>query len=113
MQLFFKILISIQILVISNSFQDNFVKYVLQYQDDKNILISPFSIYQIFALMSNGANGETQDEILQTLLPLHYSEENILKKINSNMKNIMNQLEININNQLNFTSNKLLLQCNV
>ena len=113
MQLFFKILISIQILVISNSFQDNFVKYVLQYQDDKNILISPFSIYQIFALMSNGANGETQDEILQTLLPLHYSEDNILKKINSNMKNIMNQLEININNQLNFTSNKITstMQC--
>ena len=113
MQLFFKILISIQILVISYSFQDNFIKYVLQNENNKNILISPFSIYQIFALMSNGANGETQDEILQTLLPLHYSEDNILKKINSNMKNIMNQLEININNQLNFTSNKITstMQC--
>ncbi len=37
--------------------------------ENKNICISPLSIYQIVSLVSNGASGKTQDEILKALLP--------------------------------------------
>jgi serine protease inhibitor len=36
---------------------------------NENICISPLSIYQIVSLVSNGASGKTQDEILKALLP--------------------------------------------
>ena len=37
--------------------------------ENKNICISPLSIYQIVSLVSNGASGKTQNEILKALLP--------------------------------------------
>ena len=54
----FIFLISIQITLIQTdtlSFQENLFKTILQKDKGKNILISPFSIYQILALTSNGA----------------------------------------------------------
>ena len=37
--------------------------------ENTNICISPLSIYQIVSLVSNGASGKTQNEILKALLP--------------------------------------------
>ena len=37
--------------------------------ENENICISPLSIYQIVSLVSNGASGKTQNEILKALLP--------------------------------------------
>ena len=59
MNLIFIFLISIQISLIQSdtlSFQENLFKTILQKDKGKNILISPFSIYQILALTSNGAS---------------------------------------------------------
>ena len=68
----FIFLISIQILLIQSdtlSFQENLFKTILQKDKGKNILISPFSIYQILALTSNGAAEETLEEMLKVLIP--------------------------------------------
>jgi serpin B len=60
----------------------------------KNICISPLSIYQIISLVSNGANGITQKEILQVLtkkddqktqINLNLNNENILKIYDNNL----------------------------
>ncbi len=63
----------------------------------KNICISPLSIYQILGLVSNGANKETQTEILQTLT----QDKNITSKtqinLNLNNENILNIYENNNN----------------
>ena len=68
----FIFLISIQITLIQTdtlSFQENLFKTILQKDKGKNILISPFSIYQILALTSNGAAEETLEEMLKVLVP--------------------------------------------
>ena len=60
---------------------------------NKNICISPLSIYQIISLTSNGANGKTQKEILEVLtkkndqktqINLNINNENILKNYDKN-----------------------------
>ena len=51
-------------------------------ESKKNILISPLSVYQIISLLSNGAKGKTQEEILQTLLIDENISDKTLDKLN-------------------------------
>ena len=59
-------------------------------ESKKNILISPLSIYQIISLLSNGANGTTQQEILQTLLIDENISDDTLDALNSNNEKFIN-----------------------
>ena len=106
------ILIIFNISTIKNnsiSFQSNLYKIIQEFTNNKlqsltlykykkgKICISPLSIYQILSLVSNGANKETQNEILQliqnkdlsskTQININLNNENILK-IYENNKNI-------------------------
>ena len=56
----------------------------------ENILISPLSVYQIISLLSNGANGTTQQEILQTLLIDANISDDTLDSLNSNNEKFIN-----------------------
>ena len=58
-------------------------------ESKQNILISPLSIYQIISLLSNGAKGKTQEEILQTLLIDENISDKTLDELNSNNENII------------------------
>ena len=56
-----------------------------QNKKGQNLIISPLSIYQVLSLLANGANGETQSEMLKTLGSNNIDELNeinykILKK---------------------------------
>ena len=62
-------------------------------ESKKNILISPLSIYQIISLLSNGAKGKTQEEILQTLLIDENISDKTLDKLNSNNENIIKDVK--------------------
>ena len=63
-------------------------------ESKKNILISPLSIYQIISLLSNGANGKTQEEILKTLLIDENISDKTLDELNSNNENIIKDVKI-------------------
>ncbi len=92
-----------------NSFQTNLYKIIHQFTNNQlesltlynyskgKTCISPLSIYQILGLVSNGANKETQNEILQTLT----QDKNISSKtqinINLNNENILKIYENNEN----------------
>ena len=92
-----------------NSFQTNLYKIIHQFTNNQlesltlynyskgKTCISPLSIYQILSLVSNGANKETQNEILQTLT----QDKNISSKtqinINLNNENILKIYENNEN----------------
>ncbi len=62
-----------------------------------NICISPISIYQIISLVSNGANGITQEEILHSLFPKNNFDKSIQIKLNLNNENILKLYEKNEN----------------
>ena len=59
-------------------------------ESKENILISPLSVYQIISLLSNGANGTTQQEILQTLLIDGNISDDTLDALNSNNEKFIN-----------------------
>ena len=71
------------------SFQENLFKNILKKEKDKNILISPFSIYEILTLTTNGAVNETQKEMLEVLVPYKKIENKTLESLNSNLINII------------------------
>ena len=75
------------------TFQDNLFKKIIENNEGKNIMISPFSIYQVLSLLSNGAKGDTQKEILKVLYPNKEINENLLNKINSNINQIISNIE--------------------
>lgn len=64
----------------SNSFQLSLFKKVCHSYENSNIVLSPLSAFQALSLVSNGARGETQSNILRTL-------------------NYKNQIEVNVDNQ--------------
>ena len=43
----------------SLSFQDNLLNKIIENKKEKNIMVSPLSIYQVLGLISNGASGNT------------------------------------------------------
>ena len=71
------------------SFQENLFINLLKKEKDKNILISPFSIYEILTLTTNGAVNETQKEMLEVLVPYKKIENKTLESLNSNLINII------------------------
>lgn len=50
-----------------NSFQVTLFKMLCNDTKQSNVVISPLSIYQGLAFLSNGARGETQKEIIRTI----------------------------------------------
>ena len=51
-----------------NNFQISFLQQVAKVNKDKNILISPMSIFLALAITATGSEGATQSEMLKTLL---------------------------------------------
>ena len=91
----FIFLILIQITLIQTdtlSFQENLFKTILQKDKGKNILISPFSIYQILALTSNGAAEETLEEMLKVLIPYKNIDNEIQNTLNLNLIDIIEKI---------------------
>ena len=97
----FSTLFFLSIFIKSNSlsFQDILLRKTIENNPDKNIMISPYSLYKMLSLLSNGAIGNTQKEILELLNPDKEIDESILEKINSNIfesiTNIESENEIN------------------
>ena len=89
----------------SLSFQDNLLNKIIENKKEKNIMVSPLSIYQVLGLISNGASGNTLKEILQVLFPGQQVTDNFVEKINTNIKEIISHLEsekvIDSNSRLN------------
>ena len=91
---FMAIIMLITLIVLSfQGFQDNVFKKILEKNEGKNIMFSPLSIYQILSLLSNGAKENTQKEILKILFPNEEPNEDLINKINSNMKQIISNIE--------------------
>ena len=65
--LFIIALISLLINNLSCTFQSDIFRQLNQNKKGQNLIISPLSIYQVLSLLANGANGETQSEMLKTL----------------------------------------------
>ena len=74
------------------SFQDKLFKKILENNKTENILISPFSIYQVLSLLSNGATAETQKEIFQTIYPNKEINKNLLNDLNSNINETISNI---------------------
>ena len=63
-----KLFLIYSFLVISNcSFQTSIFSELNKKLNGENLILSPVSIFQILSLTSNGANGLTQEEMLETL----------------------------------------------
>ena len=85
-----KSLISICIILILGSslcsFQTSFLQEMNKAYKDKNLIISPISVYQILSLTANGAKGETLKQMLMALssdelLDLNKNNLGILKAV--------------------------------
>ena len=61
------IVISISIISIQNTFLSNIFYQLNKDKKGQNLIISPLSIYQVLSLLSNGARGETLNEMLEVL----------------------------------------------
>ena len=75
--------------IISCSFQFSLFSKLNSEYKDNNLIISPLSIYQAISLVTNGANGETQKELLYLL------DNKDIEEINLINKNIINIVEEN------------------
>ena len=70
------------------SFQESIFKELNKNSNGKNLLVSPTSIFQILSLTTNGANGLTQKEMLNTLQSSDISLLNAVNyKILNHLKN--------------------------
>ena len=94
----FPLLFIFTLLIQSNSllFQDILFRKSIENNPGKNIMISPYSLYKILSLLSNGSINNTQKEILQLLFPNKNIDNSLLQKINSNI--IQTQLNIESEN---------------
>ena len=81
-----KSLLNIIFLILSSlylsscSFQTTFFKEVNTQYKGKNVIVSPLSAYQVLGLTTNGANGQSQEEML---LALENKDLEELNEINS------------------------------
>ena len=64
---FFVITLLIYVNSKETTFQEKLFLNIYEDNRDNNIMISPFIIYQVLSLLSNGAKGETQKEILEVI----------------------------------------------
>ena len=77
-------------------FDLNIFQSISELNPEKNIIISPLSIYHILSLLSNGAKETTLKEILSVL---NTKDQNNLNKINKAITSVLSQLsEIEIAN---------------
>ena len=81
----FNLIIFIIILIIINSeiscsFQISLFNKLNSKYKENNLIISPLSIYQAISFVSNGANGETQKELLKLLDKKEMEEINLINK---------------------------------
>ena len=72
------------------SYQDNLFRKIAEKNEGQNIMFSPLSLYQFLSLLSNGASGDTQKEILKVLFP---EKEMDINKINENVNDIISTIE--------------------
>ena len=61
------IILALSINILVCTFQTDIFNLMNKDQKGQNLIISPLSIYQVLSLLANGANGETQSEMLKTL----------------------------------------------
>ena len=61
------LLLSFLIISLKGTFQTDIFTEINSDKKGENLIISPLSIYQVLSLLANGANGETQSEMLKTL----------------------------------------------
>ena len=72
---------------ISCSFQISLFNKINSKYKENNLIISPISIFQAISLVTNGANGETQKELLKLLDNKEMEEINMINtKILSKIK---------------------------
>ena len=91
---FLVLLMIINITFINCYFQISLFNQLNQKNKGKNLTISPLSIFQALSLVTNGANGETQNELLKLLDNKGMEEINEINiKIISKIKD-MSSLEI-------------------
>ena len=74
-----------------NTFQTSFFKEINKEYIKKNVVVSPLSAYQVLSLTSNGANGNTLQQMVSTL------SSNALDRLNINNFQILKAFK-------NFTS---------
>ena len=53
--------------IVNCSFQTKIFSLLNENYNGKNLILSPYSIFQVLSLKSNGANGKTQEAMLKTL----------------------------------------------
>ena len=96
------------------AFQEDLFVNIYEKKEDKNIMISPFGLYQVLAILANGAVGETQTEILQNILSKEEikNTNNALNKINDNLIHILQSIakEAEKENKIQENNNNLLPQ---
>ena len=63
---------------ISCSFQFSLFNKINSKYKENNVIISPLSIFQAISLVTNGANGETQKELLKLLDNKEMEEINLI-----------------------------------
>jgi serpin B len=91
----FSIVLCLSLLIVSNSlsFQDNIFRKSIENNKEDNLMISPYSLYKILSLLSNGATGNTQKEVLELLYPDREIDSSLLGKINSNMAQLKSNIK--------------------
>lgn len=67
------------------SFQISIFNEMNKLKKNENLIISPFSIFQLLSLTTNGAKGTTQEEMLETLQSENVTE---LNEINYSLLNL-------------------------
>ena len=103
--LFYILSAFIYISSIEPGFQEKLFSNIYEEKKENNIMISPLSIYQVLSILSNGAGGATQKEILEVIdsKEVNNNINELLDKINNNFENITSNLETlnttNTNNQ--------------
>ena len=65
----------------SSSFQTSLFKQVNKEYINKNLLISPLSVYQVLGLTANGAKGETLNQMLSVLESDNIADVNTINKL--------------------------------
>ena len=83
--IFFNLKILVYLLIIINSeiscsFQLSLFNKLNSKYKENNLIISPLSIYQAISLVTNGADGETQKELLKLLDEREMEEINLINK---------------------------------
>ena len=75
--------------LINCTFQISLFNQLNKKNKNKNLTISPLSIFQALSLVTNGANGETQNELLKVL------DDKLMEEINYINNKIITQIKIN------------------